>query len=310
MPEILPIYFAPLQGYTEAVYRNAHAAIFGGIKSYYTPFLRFERGVFRNKDIRDIEPENNEISQLVPQLIGHEKEKVEAILSLFIKKGYKEVDINMGCPFPILAKRHNGSGILPFPEEVEKLLGIVHKYPEIDFSVKMRLGWENTNECLNLLPIMNALPLKHITMHPRLGKQQYKGNVDMEEFAAFAKACRHPLIYNGDIKNAEDIERIHSRFPSLAGIMIGRGLLANPALAIEYKEKKHLSAEDMKEKLFAAHKIVLAGYEKRLQGGEDQLLNKMKTFWEYLEPQIGHKVWKAIHKSTNLTKYNAAIGLI
>ena len=80
--------------------------------------------------------------------------------------------------------------------------------------------------------------------------------------------------------------------------MIGRGLLANPALAIEYKEKKHLSAEDMKEKLFAAHKIVLSGYEKRLQGGEDQLLNKMKTFWEYLEPQIGHKAWKAIHKST------------
>ena len=115
---------------------------------------------------------------------------------------------------------------------------------------------------------------------------------------------------NGDIKNAEDIERIHSRFPSLAGIMIGRGLLANPALAIEYKEKKHLSAEDMKEKLFAAHKIVLSGYEKRLQGGEDQLLNKMKTFWEYLEPQIGHKAWKAIHKSTNLIKYNAAIGLI
>ena len=163
----------------------------------------------------------------------------------------------MGCPFPMLAKRHNGSGILPFPEEVEKLLEIIHKYPEINFSVKMRLGWENTKECLNLLPIMNALPLKHITMHPRLGKQQYKGNADMEGFAAFAKACRHPLIYNGDIKNAEDIERIHSRFPSLAGIMIGRGLLANPALAIEYKEKKHLSAEDMKEKLFAAHKIVL-----------------------------------------------------
>jgi tRNA-dihydrouridine synthase len=210
----------------------------------------------------------------------------------------------------MLAKRHNGSGILPFPEEVEKLLEIIHKYPEINFSVKMRLGWENTKECLNLLPIMNALPLKHITMHPRLGKQQYKGNADMEGFAAFAKACRHPLIYNGDIKNAEDIERIHSRFPSLAGIMIGRGLLANPALAIEYKEKKHLSAEDMKEKLFAAHKIVLSGYEKRLQGGEDQLLNKMKTFWEYLEPQIGHKAWKAIHKSTNLIKYNAAIGLI
>ena len=307
--ETLPIHFAPLQGYTEAIYRNAHATVFGGVETYYTPFVRLEKETFRSRDIRDIEPGNNTVSHLIPQLIGADTNKAEAILSLFIEKGYKEVDINMGCPFPMLAKRHNGSGILPFPEEVEKLLEIIHKYPEINFSVKMRLGWENTKECLNLLPIMNALPLKHITMHPRLGKQQYKGNADMEGFAAFAKACRHPLIYNGDI-NAEDIERIHSRFPSLAGIMIGRGLLANPALAIEYKEKKHLSAKDMKEKLFAAHKIVLSGYEKRLQGGEDQLLNKMKTFWEYLEPQIGHKAWKAIHKSTNLTKYNAAIGLI
>ena len=92
--------------------------------------------------------------------------------------------------------------------------------------------------------------------------------------------------------------------------MIGRGLLMNPALAIEYKEKKSLSTEDMKEKLYQMHKIVFARYEERLEGGEDQLLNKMKIFWEYLEPQIGRKVWKAIHKSTSLAKYNAAIGLL
>lgn len=310
MPEILPIHFAPLQGYTEAVYRNAHAAIFGGVESYYTPLVRFEKGTFRNKDIRDIEPEKNEVPHLIPQLIGHEEEKVEAILALFIERGYKEADINMGCPFPMLAKRHNGSGILPFPEEVKRLLETVQKHPEIKFSVKMRLGWERADECLNLLPIMNALPLKHITMHPRLGKQQYKGSVDLEGFAAFAEACRHPLIYNGDIKSTEDIERIHSRFPSLAGIMIGRGLLENPALAIEYKERKTLSAEEMKEKLFRMHKVVFTCYEEQLQGGEEQLLNKIKTFWEYLEPTIGHKAWKAIHKSTTLAKYNAALGLI
>ena len=156
--ETLPIHFAPLQGYTEAIYRNAHATVFGGVETYYTPFVRLEKETFRSRDIRDIEPGNNTVSHLIPQLIGADTNKAEAILSLFIEKGYKEVDINMGCPFPMLAKRHNGSGILPFPEEVEKLLEIIHKYPEINFSVKMRLGWENTKECLNLLPIMNALP--------------------------------------------------------------------------------------------------------------------------------------------------------
>ena len=148
--ETLPIHFAPLQGYTEAIYRNAHATVFGGVETYYTPFVRLEKETFRSRDIRDIEPGNNTVSHLIPQLIGADTNKAEAILSLFIEKGYKEVDINMGCPFPMLAKRHNGSGILPFPEEVEKLLEIIHKYPEINFSVKMRLGWENTKECLNL----------------------------------------------------------------------------------------------------------------------------------------------------------------
>ena len=310
MPATLPIHFAPLQGYTDAIYRNAHSAIFGGIDTYYTPFIRLDKGAFRNRDVRDIEPGNNEVPHLIPQLIGHEEEKVETILSLFTERGYKEVDINMGCPFPMLAKRHNGSGILPFPEEVEKLLEITQRHPEISFSVKMRLGWENAEECLKLAPILNVYPLKHITMHPRLGKQQYKGDVNPKGFAAFAEVCRHPLIYNGDISNIEDIERIHDSFPTLSGIMIGRGLLMNPALAIEYKEKKSLSTEDMKEKLYQMHKIVFARYEERLEGGEDQLLNKMKIFWEYLEPQIGRKAWKAIHKSTSLAKYNAAIGLL
>lgn len=106
------------------------------------------------------------------------KKKLRPFYPFSPEKGYKEVDINMGCPFPMLAKRHNGSGILPFPEEVEKLLEITQRYPEISFSVKMRLGWENAEECLKLAPILNVYPLKHITMHPRLGKQQYKGDVD------------------------------------------------------------------------------------------------------------------------------------
>lgn len=111
------------------------------------------------------------------------------------------MDINLGCPFPLLAKRHNGSGILPYPEEVKALLSIVTRYPQISFSVKMRLGWEQPDECLALAPILNDLPLHQITMHPRLGKQGYKGEVDLQGFSAFREVCRLPLVYNGDIHN-------------------------------------------------------------------------------------------------------------
>ncbi|MEG1162666.1 tRNA-dihydrouridine synthase family protein [Bacteroides sp.] len=305
-----PLHFAPLQGYTEAPYRDAHASVFGGIDTYYTPFVRIERGEFRRKDTRDIEPENNHVAHLVPQLIASDVEKAKTILALFIEKGYREVSINLGCPFPILAKRHNGSGMLPYPEEVKALLAIVEQHPEIRFSVKMRLGWENPEECLALAPLLNDLPLEHIALHARLGKQQYKGEVDLDAFAAFADVCQKPLIYNGDLLTVEDIQQIEKRFPQLAGIMIGRGLLANPALAMEYKTGVSLSPEELREKLRTLHAAVYARYEEQLQGGDEQLLHKIKPFWDYLEPALDRKVWKAIHKSGSLNKYQAAVRLV
>ena len=310
MKQPLPIHFAPLQGYTEAAYRNMHALYFGGIDTYYTPFVRLEKGELRRKDIRDIEPAHNQVSRLVPQLMASQADKAETILTLLVQKGYKEVDINMGCPFPLLAKRHNGSGILPYPEEVAALLSIITKHPDIRFSVKMRLGWEQPTECLALLPLLNTLPLKQIALHPRLGKQQYKGTVDIESFAAFYDNCRQPLVYNGDLMSVEDIQRIVNRFPQLAGIMIGRGLLSNPALAYEYTTGKTLSKDEMSKKLQAMHTTLYQHYEKQLEGGEDQLLNKMKTFWEYLLPEADRKLKKAIHKSTNLTRYKLAVSLL
>lgn len=307
MQDTLPIHFAPLQGYTEAFYRNAHAKYFGGVDTYYTPFVRLERGDLRRRDVRGIEPEENKVPHLIPQLIASSAEKAEVILSLFIEKGYREVDINLGCPFPLLARRHNGSGILPYPEEVKALLSIVTRYPQISFSVKMRLGWEQPDECLALAPILNDLPLRQITMHPRLGKQGYKGEVDLEGFSAFREVCRLPLVYNGDIHLVEDIQRISKQFPSLVGIMIGRGLLANPALALEYKENRTLAPDEIRKRLKSMHRDVFDDYDILLTGGNGQLLNKMKAFWEYMEPLVDRKILKAIHKSTGISKYYQAI---
>lgn len=308
MQNILPIHFAPLQGYTEAIYRQAHARIFGGVESYYTPFVRVERGEIRRKDIRELEPENNRGILLIPQLIAPGVDKMEQILALFIEKGYKKADINLGCPFPILAKRHNGSGMLPHPEEVRTLLtAAIEKHPDLEFSVKMRLGWENPQECLALLPLLNELPLTHITMHPRLGKQQYKGETDMNAFKAFYEQCTRPLIFNGDLLTVEDIQAVAQRFPRLAGVMIGRGLLANPALAMEYQQGQPLEEKQMLEKLRLFHADVFAQYGNLLEGGDKQLLTKMKTFWEYLLPDGDRKAKKAIHKANKMEAYQTAV---
>lgn len=306
--EQLPIHFAPLQGYTDAIYRSAHARIFGGIASYYTPFVRLEHGDFRRKDVRELDADNNRGVNLTPQLIASTPEKILRILALFIEKGYKNVDINLGCPFPTLAKRHNGAGLLPYPDEVKALLmAAIEAHPEIQFSVKMRLGWEDANECMALLPLLNSLPLSHITMHPRLGKQQYKGEVDLEAFQRFYTECEKPLIYNGDLLTLDDIDTISNRFPRLSGLMIGRGLLANPALAIEYQQGASLSPKEKIEKIRLLHADVFSQYGNLLEGGDLQLLTKMRTFWEYLLPDGDRKAKKVIHKTSKLSNYQAAV---
>lgn len=166
----MKLYAAPLQGFTEAPWRNLHQEVFGGIDAYYTPFVRMEKGEFRNKDVREIASGNNTVSRLIPQLIASTPAELERLAGLFIEKGYKEADINMGCPFPLMTGKHKGSGILPYPAEVEALLKELVHYPELGFSVKMRLGWECADEWRPLLPLLNAAPLRRIVLHPRIGK--------------------------------------------------------------------------------------------------------------------------------------------
>ncbi|WP_321334721.1 tRNA-dihydrouridine synthase family protein [uncultured Bacteroides sp.] len=302
----VPIHFAPLQGFTDAPYRNAHEAVFGGIATYYTPFVRVEKGDFRTRERRDIEPENNTVRHIIPQLIAATPDEMRKVIALFQQKGYQEADLNLGCPFPILARRHKGSGILPYPEEVERLLQCMKEFPDMQFSVKMRLGWEDPKECLALLPLLNNYSLKQITLHARVGKQQYKGETDRDSFETFYNECRHPLIYNGDINTLEDINEIVSRFPNISGIMIGRGLLANPALALEYQQDKKLSQKEMLGKVKAFHAVLFDYYEAHLQGN-DQLVNKVKTLWEYLLPDMDKKFKKKIHKCTKIEIYRAAV---
>lgn len=275
MMEPYVIHFAPLQGYTDSVYREAHAQIFGGVETYYTPFVRLEKTGFRNKELRDLVPEANTSASLVPQMIAVSPEE--------------------------------GAGILPYPDEVKVLLETIFEFPEIQFSVKLRLGWDSPEEAQALLPFLNGLPLTHLTLHPRIGTQQYKGKTDLSAFSRFYDSCTLPLFYNGDIRTLPDIRSLTGRFPRLKGIMIGRGLLSSPWLATEYISDTPLTAQEKIEKLSAFHTLLLAGYSFRLEGGEHQVLDKMKTLWDYLLPDAEKRLRKKILKSSRLADYQEAV---
>lgn len=306
---MIKLYAAPLQGFTEAPWRNAHHDIFGGIDAYYTPFVRVERGEFRNKELREIEQEENTVPHLIPQLIASRPAELEALVGLFMEKGYREANINMGCPFPLVTGQRKGAGILPYPSEVEALIQELVHYPEMKFSIKMRLGSSYDDEWKAVLPLLNKVNFQRIILHPRTGKQQYKGEANRQQFAAFYEACTHPLVYNGDLMTVDDIHRLECDFPYLEGIMLGRGLLGRPSLAKEYREGMTLSEEDLFAKVRELHGRLYRHYEGCLQG-EAQLLNKMKTCWEYLLPDMEKKLRKSILKSTRIDKYLAAVAQV
>ncbi len=302
----MKIYSAPLQGFTEAVWRNVHSAVFGGIDGYYTPFLRYEHGEIRNKDIRDIERKNNSVDNLVPQVIAATPDEMRPLLDLIANEGYNRVDINMGCSFPLQMRKRHGAGLLPYPDLVADLMKEVALHPEFSFSVKMRLGCSSKDEWKELMPILNDAPLRHITMHPRLGVEQYKKPVDVNAFAEFYAACKHPVIYNGDLCSLTDIHRIEHLFPALKGIMLGRGLLANPALGIEYREGRELTNAEQGNLVRRMHDEMFLQLTPRLQGNT-QFLGKMKPYWEYLLPAMLKRDKKAILKATTIEKYMNAV---
>ena len=178
----------------------------------------------------------------------------------------------------------------------------------MNFSVKLRLGWNAPDEVFALLPVMNSLRLAHVTLHPRIGTQQYKGNVDTDSFARFYEACRHPLFYNGDLNSLEDIDRILCRFPRLAGVMSGRGLLSSPWLAAEYAVAGNgFTDEEKKAKLLHFHTLLFEKYSSALEGGDHQILAKMKTLWDYLLPEAEKRLRKKILKSNQLPTYLQAV---
>ena len=273
------IAFAPLQGYTDAIYRRAHHECVGGIDEYYTPFVRIEKGEFRKKDLRDTDPTVNEGVPTVPQVIAKDGDEFARLCDALQEQGWERIDLNMGCPFPMQVKAGRGSGLLQQPEQVEEILQEMQKRPEVTFSVKMRLGQESEEEGLTVLPIINEMPLVHVTLHPRLGRQQYKGTPDREAFMRLMEEGTHPIVYNGDIcewplSHLATQSLSHSQ---LKGVMIGRGLLAQPWMLSD--KEPHTVIKNM-------HTIVYRHATEHLCG-DSQILSRLHAFWEYLD--IPHK---------------------
>lgn len=242
---------APMQGLTEVLFRKVYTQCFPGAMDYaISPFLSLTHGNLSDawKKIGDVLPENNIGSMpVVPQILGKEPEEFVELANRLAEvidpssipssvDGKLEVNWNIGCPMRRVAAKHRGSGILPYPDEIKSVLDqVVPKLKGASLSVKMRLGYFKDTEIFDIIPILNDYPLHSVTIHPRIGKQQYSGTPDKERFAEAAAMLKHKVIYNGDICRLEDYQYLTKRFPQIQDFMIGRGVLYDPALPIKIK---------------------------------------------------------------------------
>ena len=310
MSEQLTIMAAPLQGYTDAAWRHFHAEIYGNIDTYFTPFMRVERGEVRMRDIRGITSQLNENHTLVPQIIFRDTDEFEMLVDAVVAEGYDRVDLNLGCPFPPQVKHGRGAALIVNSGLLKAIGEIMSaKYPDVVFSVKMRIGVTHSDEWKNIISELNDITLSHITIHPRIASQQYAGSLDMEQFAKFMSESVHPIIYNGDLLSIDDVDSMIVKYPRLSGVMIGRGLLMRPSLSAELKSGKEWDSTSRLDHIMMFHKSLFDYYSKALCG-EAQILAKIKPFWEYLEQEIGRKTAKVIKKSTSVNKYLSAVSLI
>ena len=225
---------APMQGLTELLFRKAyHHCYPGAFDLSISPFLSLTHGNLADawKKIDDVIPQDNIDSiPVIPQILGKEPLEFVGLANRLFDVGYTEVNWNIGCPMRRVTAKHRGSGILPFPDEVRTILDQVLPQLKPRLSIKMRLGLNSPQEIFALIPVLNDYPLANVTIHPRTGRQQYGGQVDLDTFLQVLPLLHHHIIYNGDLCTLDDYRRLHRRFPQITDFMIGRGVLYDPLL--------------------------------------------------------------------------------
>ena len=300
-----PLIMAPLRGFTDAVFRNAFQSHFQGIDEAIAPFLTSIKGRrIKPSHLVDLAPEANMGLPVVPQILSNHADEFICLANTLVDLGYSEINWNLGCPYPMVAKKLRGSGLLPRPDLIDSMLGAVLNRFTGKLSIKTRLGRHSADEMKSLIPVFNRYPLARVIVHPRTGVQMYDGAADLETFAECLTAICHPVVYNGDIRNVAMFHKVEARFPDVSGWMIGRGLLANPFLAENLTQGCCLANDRAKSRFAAFHGSLVDAYRHRFSGPA-HVLDRMKGLWRYFRYGFvdGPRILKRVRKAGSLEQY-------
>ena len=300
---------SPLQGFTDFRFRNAFHKYFGGIDTFYAPYIRLNgKMVIKNSYQKDLQPENNTTLEVIPQVMTGDADEFLFVVKYIQSLGYKELNWNLGCPYPMVTKQGMGSGLICNPEKIDHILKRAHEETDVVVSMKMRMGYENAEEILDVFPILDSYPLKNIAIHARIGKQLYKGGVDLDAFQRCVESTKHKLYYNGDITTVAKFTEMKVRFPTIDHFMMGRGLIADPFLPSMIKNNTSEYPKDRWKIFSEFHDTIYQQYDEALSG-PTPIKMKMQGFWEYFSQATSNpqKAFKKIKKANNPKAYQQAV---
>jgi len=301
------IYLAPLQGFTDFVYRKTYAKIFTGVDAFFIPYISLKNNEVLRKHEKEILPTNNPQIRIIPQVLVNSADEMLFLSKILKDKGYNEINLNLGCPYPMVTNRGKGAGLLPHPDKIKELLSVYFEKTDLLLSVKLRAGLYSPGEIEQVIPMLNQFPLTEVIFHPRIAKQLYDGEILDSVFQYARQNLKHRLVYNGNIFSVDDFNQTRQKFPEIDNFMLGRGILMNPFLPVEIKNIE-ITTQVKAEKLKEFHQLVFKYYSETMDN-EGNVLNKMKQFWIYFSFNFTnqHKVLKIIKKTNNLRRYKSEV---
>ena len=285
-------YFAPMEGLTDSIYRRAHHRFFGGIDRYYMPF--FSPTVHRtltNRETRELPKADSVPFTAVPQVLTKSAEDFLWAAEVVRDLGYNEINLNIGCPSGTVVAKGKGSGMLRDLEELTKFFDSIFAVSPLPVTVKTRIGLESPEEFPAVLELYNRYPIKELTIHPRVRKQFYEGQVHREWFTYAMQHSTIPLCFNGDIRTLSDVSILQEEYPGLNAVMIGRGLIADPGMLVGGTDIGTL--ESFLNALMDDYAVEFASCR--------NALFRMKENWAYLHDRFegSDKLWKKMRKTTD-----------
>lgn len=297
----MQIYFAPLEGITGYVFRNAYAKYYGGVDKYFTPFISpHTKKLMDTREKRDILPENNKGLYVVPQVLTNKAEELIDICKILKEDyGYEEVNLNLGCPSKTVTTKGKGSGFLQNTDQMEEFFDRFFKVADVKLSIKTRIGYWELEEAERLFHLYERFPFEEVIVHPRLGSEMYKGTPHYEVFENYLEKTKYSLCYNGDINSLEQLNALNDKWSGCDKFMLGRGLIARPGM---------LQSIEDKSIFLAFHDELVDGYDAYMSGDRNTLF-KMKELWTWWAVQFPgqEKTLKQIKKTNSLMEYKQLV---